>query len=48
MKQFEAIEKITEIIKKDNPVRAIFLKGSIARNDLLWASRLASHLSGDL
>lgn len=34
MKQIIAIDTICEIIKKDYAVRAIFLKGSIARNDL--------------
>lgn len=32
MKQLDAIDKITEILKNDDAVRAIFLKGSIARN----------------
>lgn len=32
MKQIEAIDKITEVICKDPAVKAIFLKGSIARN----------------
>ncbi len=34
MKQLEAIEKIAEVIKKDNAIKAMFLKGSIARNCL--------------
>ena len=34
MKQIEAISVISEAVKKDSAVRAIFLKGSIARNDL--------------
>ena len=34
MKQIEAINAISETVKKDSAVRAIFLKGSIARNDL--------------
>lgn len=34
MKQLEAIEKVSEVVKNDCAVRAIFLKGSIARNDL--------------
>lgn len=32
MKQIHAIEKITEVICKDPAIKAIFLKGSIARN----------------
>lgn len=34
MKQIEAAKTMCEIIKNDNAIRAIFLKGSIARNDL--------------
>lgn len=34
MKQLEAVGVISEVIKNDSAVRAIFLKGSIARNDL--------------
>lgn len=34
MKQIEAISVISEAVKNDSAVRAIFLKGSIARNDL--------------
>ena len=33
MKQLEAIEKVSKAIKKDSGVKAIFLKGSIARDD---------------
>lgn len=31
MKQFNAIDKITEALKKDDAIKAIFLKGSIAK-----------------
>lgn len=34
MKQIEAVERICEVLKDDDAVRAIFLKGSIARNEL--------------
>lgn len=34
MKQIEAVKTMCEIIKNDNSIRAIFLKGSMARNDL--------------
>lgn len=34
MKQLEAIDKILEIMKKDKAVRALFIKGSIARGQL--------------
>lgn len=34
MKQIEAVERISEILKNDDAVRAMFLKGSIARNEL--------------
>ncbi|GGH27032.1 nucleotidyltransferase domain-containing protein [Paenibacillus segetis] len=34
MKQLEAVNTMLDVIKNDSAVRAIFLKGSIARNDL--------------
>jgi len=34
MKQLEAVDKIYSVIRKDEAVRAVFLKGSIARDEM--------------
>lgn len=33
MRQLEAVEKVTQALKEDEAVRAIFLKGSMARDE---------------